>query len=57
MVGFPDLPQAKPLLPHHLTERHTSFKNNCFAEMGSGSEEGSYFRLIDFSITQLMARE
>ena len=26
---------------------------NCFAEMGSGSEEGSYLRLIDLCITQL----
>jgi len=29
------------------------FKNDYFAEMGSGSEEGSYLRLIDFCITQL----
>jgi len=29
------------------------FKNTYFAEMCSGSEEGSYLRLIDFSITQL----
>jgi len=28
-------------------------KNNYFAEMYSGSEEGSYLRLIDFYITQL----
>jgi len=28
-------------------------KNNYFAEMCSGSEEGSYLRLIDFCITQL----
>jgi len=26
---------------------------NCSAEMRSGSEEGSYLRLIDFRITQL----
>ena len=29
------------------------FKNNCFAEMRSGSGEGSYLRLVDFCITQL----
>jgi len=28
-----------------------------FADMRSGSEEGSYVRLIDFCITQLKARE
>ena len=36
------------------TERNSSqFKNNCFAKIWSGSEEGSYLRLIDFWITQL----
>ena len=29
------------------------FKKNCFTEIRSGSEEGSYFRLIDCCITQL----
>ena len=29
------------------------FKNNCSAEMWSGSEEGSYLKLIDCCITQL----
>ena len=29
------------------------FKNNCFAVMKSGSEEGSYLRLVDFCTTQL----
>ena len=29
------------------------FKNNCFTEMCSGSEEGSSLRLIDLCITQL----
>ena len=29
------------------------FKNNYFTEICSGSEEGSYLRLIDFFITQL----
>ena len=28
-------------------------KKNYFAEMGSGSEEGSYVRLIDLGITQM----
>ena len=33
------------------------FKNNCFAVMRSGSEEGSYFRLVDFYVTQTLGRE
>ena len=32
---------------------HCDRKNNCFTEMCSGSEEGSYSRLIDLCITQL----
>jgi len=32
---------------------HNYFKNNWFTEMCSGSEAGSYLRLIDFCITQL----
>ena len=35
----------------------SQFKNIFFAEMCSGSEEGSYFRLIDLCITQLWAGE
>ena len=31
----------------------SQFVIRCFTEMRSGSEEGSYLRLIDFSITQL----
>jgi len=31
----------------------SQFKNNYFAEMCSGSEKGSYLRLMDFFITQL----
>ena len=31
----------------------SQFKNNCFAEMWSSSEQGSYLRLIDCFITQL----
>jgi len=34
-------------------ERCSQFKNNYFAEMCSGSEEGSCLRLTDFFITQL----
>ena len=35
------------------TDRYSSqFKDNCFTEMWSGSEVGSYVRLIDFCITQ-----
>ena len=30
-------------------------ENNCFTEMCSGSEVGSYLRLIDFCSTQLWA--
>ena len=37
----------------HRPCRDTRFENECFAEMWSGSEEGSYLRLIDFRITQL----
>ena len=35
-------------LNHKVVEQ-----NNYFAEMCSGSEEGSYFRLIDCCVTQL----
>ena len=31
------------------------YASHCFAVMRSGSEEGSYLRLVDFSITQLLA--
>ena len=40
---------VKPSFPVHSSQ----FKNNCFTEMCSGSEEGSYLRLIDFCVTQL----
>ena len=33
--------------------RPTMIENNYFTEMCSGSEAGSYVRLIDFGITQL----
>ena len=29
------------------------FMNNYFAELGNGSEDGSYLKLIDFCITRL----
>ena len=32
---------------------NSQFKNNHYTEMRSGSEEGSYLRLIDGCITQL----
>ena len=38
------------------TDRNSSqFRNNYFTERCSGSEAGSYLRLIDFCITQLQA--
>jgi len=40
--------------PGRDTDRYSSqFKNKNFAEMCSGSEAGSYLRLIDFFINQL----
>ena len=37
-----------------LTSSYTSqFKNSCLAEMWSGSDEGSFLRLVDRCITQL----
>ena len=40
---------------HFVDEKskQVPFKNNCFVEMCSGSEEGAYLRLIDFCIIQL----
>jgi len=40
-----------------VVKKKSQSKNNCFTEMQSGSEEGSYLRLIDGCITQLKARE
>ena len=37
----------------HEIAKRSQFKGNCSAEMWSGSEEGSYVRLIDCCITQL----
>jgi len=43
-----------PCRPSAALRRYSSqFKNNCFTDMCSGSEAGSYLRLIDFCITQL----
>jgi len=42
--------------PKPCTDRFSSrFENNCFTSMCSGSEAGSYVRLIDVCITQLQA--
>jgi hypothetical protein len=38
-----------------MSREGRQFKNNYFAEMCSGSEEGSYLRLVDFCITELWA--
>ena len=43
---------GEPLAPH-TRDLMNACKNNCSAAMWSGSEEGSYSRLIDFLITQL----
>ena len=40
----------------HPTGKPQSTENNSFTETFSGSEAGSYLRLIDFCITQLKAR-
>jgi len=39
----------------NLNDQNTAFENNYFTEMCSGSEAGSFSRLIDFCITQLQA--
>ena len=44
VLGFEDL---------EFRVSRSGFKNNYFTEMCSGSEAGSYLRLIDFMITQL----
>ena len=36
----------------HEIAKRSQFKGNCSAEMWSGSEEGSYVRLIDYCVTQ-----
>ena len=48
---------AKPLNACHSQRYNSQFKNNYLAEMWSGSEEGSFFMLIDCCSTQLYARE
>jgi len=43
-----------PSVHESCTDRYNfRFRNNCFAEMRCGSEEGSYLRLVDFCITHL----
>jgi len=42
-----------PYVPQNLRAPHTQCQNHYFAEMCSGFEAGSYFRLIDLCITQL----
>ena len=45
---------VNPTQSENCTDRCSSqFNNNYFTEMCSGSEEGSYLRLIDLNITQL----
>ena len=40
---------GRGLIRQDCTDRYSSqFENNCFTEMCSGSEAGSYLRLIDF---------
>ena len=41
--------------PDRSLIRGSRLENNCFAGMCSGSEEGSYLRLMDVCITQLSA--
>jgi len=50
--------QLRFVLPHKKVDESvpvgdTSFENNYFTEMCSGSEAGSYLKLIYFCITQL----
>jgi len=46
--------EAGPRRCEHAYLPHSSqFENNYFTEMCSGSEAGSYLRLIDLCITQL----
>ena len=45
-----------PVISFSISGRgHAEFKNNCSTEMCSGSEKGSYLRLIDFCTTELSA--
>ena len=51
-AGCSAMKYQSPSPPHAL-----QLASNFFTEMCSGSEEGSYLRLIDFRITQLKAGE
>jgi len=42
-----------PYSPDFLDAQVLKFKNNGFTVMRSGSEEGSFLRLVDICITQL----
>ena len=51
MIAFLEL--NSNLSPSFGCRVNSQFKNNYFTEMCSGSEAGSYLRLVDFRITQL----
>jgi len=40
-----------PIIEAVPVQGYLTHKNNCLAEMWSGSEEGSYLRLIDFFVS------
>ena len=48
---------ARMMPPCSLLGYSSQFKNNYLTEMCSGSEAGSYLRLIDLCITQLSNKE
>ena len=51
---FTKVHQSENSKTESYTDRYSSqFKNNYFAEMWNGSQEGSYLWLIDWCITQL----
>ena len=53
-MGHTSGSMARRAYSESCTVRYSfQFMHNCFAEKRSGSEEGSYFRLIDFGIIQL----
>jgi len=45
--------KKKSLLHHTAVANSSPFENNYFTEVCSGSEAGSYLRLIDLCITRL----
>jgi len=52
-VHMDDIPASPDLRPCRSSRVTHQFKNNQSTEMCSGSEAGSYLRLIDLCITQL----